>query len=165
MQTGKGVSESVKKNFRYASITNPLRKITRVRGRDIDIDIQNTSSCECDETNCEEENEDPKQQLFDEFWKAYPRKVDKKGAARAFFRIKGLSKSFSQIMEALEKCKQSTQWKKDGGNFIPHPTTWIRQERWLSVMDNQVERPSSFDIDEYWDAALEKTYGENAPQQ
>lgn len=150
----------------YEPVTenNESKRIELDKEKDIEIDIQNTPSSESDEAECEEQNEDPKQQMFDEFWKAYPRKVDKKGAARSFFRIKGLTKAFPQIMEALEKCKKSQQWIKDGGNFIPHPTTWINQERWLSVIDNQIEKQSSFDIDDYYEAALRRTYGENVPR-
>ena len=26
--------------------------------------------------------------------------------------------------------KQTEQWKKDNGKFIPYPATWLNQERW-----------------------------------
>lgn len=68
--------------------------------------------------------------LFNEFWEAYPKKVNKKGTQTAFNRIKHLQDEFPLIMEALERFKKSAQWTKDNGQFIPHPTTWIHQERW-----------------------------------
>jgi DNA replication protein DnaC len=30
----------------------------------------------------------------------------------------------------LEKQKVSTEWLKDGGQFIPHPATWLNGRRW-----------------------------------
>lgn len=69
-------------------------------------------------------------EMFDAFWKAYPNKVNKKGARVSFKRIKNLKEEFPLIMEALERFKKSKRWTKDNGEFIPLPTTWINQERW-----------------------------------
>jgi len=33
-----------------------------------------------------------------------------------------------------------SQWTKDGGQFIPHPATWLRQERWT---DEPVQRETA----------------------
>lgn len=68
--------------------------------------------------------------LFDEFWKAYPKKNGKKYAHTAFMNIKGLSKIFPKMMEALGKQKKSRQWTEEGGRFVPNPAAWIHQERW-----------------------------------
>jgi predicted phage replisome organizer len=69
--------------------------------------------------------EDP----FDTFWRAYPRKTGKGDARKKFARA--LTKtSFENIMRALGEVKASAQWQKDGGQFIPHPATWLNQERW-----------------------------------
>lgn len=67
---------------------------------------------------------------FNEFWKAYPRKVNKKGAAKAYKNIKDLKNEQPLIMAALERFKNSKGWQKDNGVYIPHPTTFINQERW-----------------------------------
>ncbi|MDD5485959.1 MAG: hypothetical protein PHW65_00130 [Dehalococcoidales bacterium] len=73
--------------------------------------------------------EDCKGKEFEEFWQLYPRKVGKGSARRAFHTHK-----CKDIMEKIKKSidiqKHSDQWQKDGGQFIPHPTTWINQERW-----------------------------------
>ena len=34
------------------------------------------------------------------------------------------------LIGAVENHKRSAQWAKDGGAFIPHPTTWLNQRRW-----------------------------------
>lgn len=73
------------------------------------------------------------EKLFLEFWSVYPKKVDKKGSFRAFKNIPKLKETFPAIMSALEIQKQSEQWTKNNGQFIPNPTTYIHQERWLTV--------------------------------
>ena len=76
------------------------------------------------------ENEELFDEMFDAFWKEYPYKANKKGAKTSFKRIKNLKDEFPLIMEALERFKQSNQWTKQNGEFIPLPTSWINQERW-----------------------------------
>ena len=34
------------------------------------------------------------------------------------------------IISAVKQQKKSTEWAKNNGQFIPHPTTWLNQERW-----------------------------------
>ena len=38
------------------------------------------------------------------------------------------------LIDAIEKHKQSAQWQKDGGQYIPHPATWLNQQRWEDEM-------------------------------
>lgn len=101
--------------------------------------------------------------LFEQFWDKYPRKVDKKGTERVFARIKGIDELMPKILDALEKQKHSEQWNKDGGQYIPHPKTWLNQERW----NDQNAAPrigsfgyysnSSFDPEEAFQNALERS--------
>ena len=81
----------------------------------------------------------PEEQMFNEFWKLYPKKVDKKGALRSFKRVKGLKKEYPAMLEALNRELASEQWNRNNGQYIPHPTTWLNQERWKSVPVNTVE--------------------------
>ena len=93
--------------------------------------------------------------LFAKFWEAYPKKIDKKGSERAFKRIKNLGAEFEKIMAAVERQKQSEQWQKESGRFIPNPTTWIHQERWNDK--TEVPQTGSFDTDEFFQAALARS--------
>lgn len=68
---------------------------------------------------------------FDQFWSAYPRKVNKAGALKAFRKVKV---PLDELLKALENHKRSSQWLKDGGEFVPHPTTWLNQRRWEEVL-------------------------------
>ena len=73
---------------------------------------------------------------FIQFWNAYPKKINKQGTLRAFKKIKNLNTELPLILDALERFKASKGWLKDNGQFIPHPTTFINQERWK---DEQIE--------------------------
>ncbi len=69
---------------------------------------------------------------FDRFWLAYPRKIGK-GAARKSYE-KALRRidepdAGEQISKALEAAKRA--WaKRNDPEFIPHPATWLNQDRW-----------------------------------
>lgn len=67
---------------------------------------------------------------FEQFWDAYPNKKTKKKAHDIWIKISPPEKLFKEIMSGLERAKGSKQWQKDEGQFIPHPTTWLNQERW-----------------------------------
>lgn len=66
---------------------------------------------------------------FEEFWKAYPRKIGKGGAFRAWKKVKARP-PLSELLASVEAHAQSRDWTKDGGQFIPHPQTWLNQRRW-----------------------------------
>ena len=68
--------------------------------------------------------------LFDQFWKAYPRKESKPTAKKAFEKIKPDEELLQKMLAAIERFKKTDQWQEDGGRFIPHPSTWLNQRRW-----------------------------------
>jgi hypothetical protein len=70
------------------------------------------------------------EEKFAKFWKEYPRKVSRKMSLKAWLKIKMTDELFHRIMGALHNHKVSVQWEQNGGKFIPHPTTWLNQERW-----------------------------------
>lgn len=74
-------------------------------------------------------------EMFDAFWKAYPKKVAKAKARMVWGKLNIDDKLFSQVMAALKLQRQSDQWAKDGGQYIPHPTTWLNGQRWEDEID------------------------------
>ena len=67
---------------------------------------------------------------FTAFWTAYPKKVGKQDALRAFARLKVGEDQLAAMLAAIEQQRASPQWAKDGGQYIPNPATWLRQGRW-----------------------------------
>lgn len=74
--------------------------------------------------------------LFPAFWSAYPRHVGKAAAVKAFARLKVTPPLLQSMLDALAWQRHQDGWTKDGGAFIPHPSTWLNQRRW------EDERPS-----------------------
>ena len=68
---------------------------------------------------------------FETFWNAYPRKEGKQKARAAFAKV---TEPVEILLDAIEDHKKSAQWEKDGGQFIPHAATWLNGKRWLDQM-------------------------------
>ena len=71
---------------------------------------------------------------FKKFWENYPRKVGKKKAMQAWNKIKQDDGSIERILEALKEQKETKQWQSN--RFIPHPSTWLNQERWNDELES-----------------------------
>jgi hypothetical protein len=63
---------------------------------------------------------------FEDFWRAYPRKVGKRAAATAY--KEALSSVDAETLLAAAKRFAADPNRED--QFTPHPTTWLRQGRW-----------------------------------
>jgi uncharacterized protein YdaU (DUF1376 family) len=64
---------------------------------------------------------------FDEFWNIYPKKTGKDKALIAWNKKKP---NIDHVICALIWQKESEQWNKDRGQFVPNPTTYINEGRW-----------------------------------
>ena len=67
---------------------------------------------------------------FAAFWAAYPKKAGKADALKAWNKLAPDVVLQEQMGKALEVQKQSQQWRKDGGQYIPMPATWLNGRRW-----------------------------------
>ncbi len=69
--------------------------------------------------------------MFEKFWKLYPRKVDKGRAKTKWEQIcsKKDRPTWKEIKKAILAQRKSERWQRT--EFIPHPTTWLNQQRWL----------------------------------
>lgn len=76
---------------------------------------------------------------FGEFWELFPRRVGKKDARHAFDRIRWTPELWEEVKAAIQNWSRSEQWLKDGGAFIPYPSTWLRGERWEDEMDVSIK--------------------------
>lgn len=70
------------------------------------------------------------EERFERFWKAYPKKLGKGNAEKAWFRIRPGEQLTAEILSAVERAKTSVQWMKDDGQFIPYPATWLNRKSW-----------------------------------
>jgi len=64
---------------------------------------------------------------FEKFWIAYPKKKAKDAALKAWKKTKP---SLDEILQALSWQKISIEWKKDNGQFIPYPASYLNAGAW-----------------------------------
>ncbi len=78
------------------------------------------------------------QEAFAQFWVTYPKRRSKGQAERAWLALNPDQELLAKILITIGRAKQSREWKKDGGVFIPYPGTWLRAKGWE---DEYVEPP------------------------
>lgn len=81
---------------------------------------------------------------FELFWQAYPKKVGKDSARKAFDKRKPDEQMVSEMVRALEIQKQTEQWTKNNGEFVPHPATWLNAGRWMDELPSDTKTLSIF---------------------
>jgi uncharacterized protein YdaU (DUF1376 family) len=73
---------------------------------------------------------------FDLFYMAYPKKVGKEAARKSWDKVKPDLKT---VLETLKWQKQSDQWFKNNGQYIPNPSTYLNQHRFLDQRNDDGE--------------------------
>ena len=80
---------------------------------------------------------------FTDFWAAYPKKRSKGAAEKAWIKLHPDEQLTGRILAAVKRAKTSDDWQKDGGQFIPHPATWLNRKGWEDeITPAAQERPS-----------------------
>jgi hypothetical protein len=64
------------------------------------------------------------------FWEAFPRRVAKKEARRAWMQIRPTPADVDKMMVTLAWQCTSPEWLKEGGQYVPYPASWLRAARW-----------------------------------
>lgn len=78
---------------------------------------------------------------FAAFWGCYPRKIAKGAARKAWNKLRPDPALSARILQAVAAQSNSQAWTKDGGQFIPHPATWLNQERWEDTVYVPEQKP------------------------
>ncbi len=112
-----------------------------------------------------EENPEKKDSRFEEFWAEYPKKTGKAEAKKAFERLSPDDALVDKIIGAVREQKKSDQWKSEKGRFIPSPALWLSRGQWEDErpeVSEEEKRKGSFDTDDFFEAALRRSYGSMA---
>lgn len=91
------------------------------------------------ELNTKEKKKIIIKEKFETFWKAYPKKLNRAKALTWFEKHLPDDETFNTIMIKLEMFKNTDQWQKDNGQFIPYATTWLNQKRWEDEIEVEEE--------------------------
>lgn len=126
-----GTAKSKNANGFANEFANNFAKAKNVANSENEIEIENEYENDNSiKSNSKKKEKEDNAERFALFWKAYPRKVAKANAEKAWNKLKADTELFGEIMSALEIQKRSSQWNKDDGQFIPHASTWLNQRRW-----------------------------------
>src|SRR5699024_2702648 len=96
---------------------------------------------------------------FAAFWAAYPKKAGKADALKAWNKLKPDIVLQEQMGKALEVQKQSQQWRKDGGQYIPMPSTCLNGRRWEDEAPQAQSQESQFDRMMAWAKEFDEKHG------
>lgn len=130
-------AERVREHRVKRSVTQCNAGVTQCNAPDTDTDSD--ADADSDKTQTREDAEEDKTPSrarrarsfystdFEEFWKLYPRRIGKGAAFKAFGRAVAKA-PVAEIMAGLARFCDATI---DADlKFIPHPQTWLNQERW-----------------------------------
>lgn len=92
----------------------------------------------------------PKGDLFEQFWAAYPKKRSKGAARKAWDKLRVDSTMLATILQAIQRAKQSDDWQKDGGQYIPYPATWINAVGWEDEEPGPDPPPDRPPVEMHW---------------
>tara|TARA_R110000824_G_scaffold181444_1_gene362240 strand:+ start:3169 stop:3936 length:768 start_codon:yes stop_codon:yes gene_type:complete len=112
---------------KYQEKTTPSNKRT--------INKQQTNNKQSMTNKNVKKEKNDKELEFESFWKKYPRKISKSKALKIYCNIP--DKEHPLILIGLKK--YNTHWIEKGieMEFIPHPTTWLNQERWKDEVEDK----------------------------
>jgi len=81
-----------------------------------------------------EKNKNDKKKIllerFEQFWKVYPKKVNKNPCLKKWLIVKPSEELTQQIIEAIEKQIEAGMLNTVEIKYCPDPSTWFNQRRW-----------------------------------
>jgi hypothetical protein len=103
-------------------VTNTDSGVTNTQGGVTAVGVQSLNR-----TITEPLTETHERELFDEFWKEYPKKSDKRVALKAFKSALRRS-TFDQILAGVIAYRQATESIEQ--RFVKNPATWLNADAW-----------------------------------
>lgn len=79
-------------------------------------------------------------QRFDDFWRIYPRHVNKATAMKAWAKLKADDSLVDTIINDVKR-RLDGEWKDADIQFIPHPSTYLNQRRWEDESPSEKPAP------------------------
>lgn len=78
-------------------------------------------------------------ELFNRFWKAYPRKEGKPKALRTFEKLVIDEATLLLLLKELERQSKMKDWKHINTKFIPLAQTWLNRRDWEEEQNGNTE--------------------------
>lgn len=84
-------------------------------------------------------------ELFNRFWKAYPRKEGKPKALRTFEKLGITAETLEKVLAELERQYRMKDWKHINTKYIPLAQTWLNRRDWEEVQNGAAENDDTGD--------------------
>ena len=110
--------------YRYPTKSNTVSNTNSISTISLDLDLK-------EETYTIEE-------LFNDFWENYPRKVSKGQAEITFYKLKPNKELVDTMILKLQKLVKHN-WAKRDKDKIPHASTWLNAKGWLDEIEQSAE--------------------------
>lgn len=97
---------------------------------------------------------------FETLWALYPRKIGKPKALKAYEKARKNGATFDKVKQGIEAYNRQIEALKTNAEYIKHGSTWFNNEGWNDEyqVTEAPQKSSSFDTDEFFNAALRKAY-------
>lgn len=115
---------------KYANICAKNRQNVNSRWNKHNTTVCDGIQLNTNDTKEKEKEKEKEKDLFAQFWAAYPKRKDKAKAQKAFAKLHPNEQLLAEILAALDWQKQSADWARDGGQYIPYATTYLNGRRW-----------------------------------
>ena len=70
---------------------------------------------------------------FSKFWEYFPKKKSKGDAYKAWIQTASKRPDLATVLKAIVVLKNSSDWLREEGQFIPYPASWLRAWGWADV--------------------------------
>lgn len=97
---------------------------------EVEVEIEKESLLSSSATAAEDNKAAATPAGFDLFWEKYPNKVCMREAADAWKDICVNENIPAQILAGLDRWRNSLEWEKENGRYIPRPARWLSDLRW-----------------------------------
>jgi hypothetical protein len=81
---------------------------------------------------------------FEEFWKKYPCKKAKVCAEKAAKKI--AEEDWPRILADVERRKDTEEWTRDKGRFVPYPAKYLNERRWEDIAATPEEQSVQIEV-------------------
>ena len=108
-----------------------------LNNKDIDNNIEENYNKRNVESSFESDSDE---ELFNKFWKEYPKKVSKEKAKKWFIKNKPSEELVNLMIKQLKRFKTLKQWKDKDGQYIPYPSSWLNAHSWEDEFETDEEK-------------------------
>lgn len=81
---------------------------------------------------------------FLKLWECYPKKTGKGKAYESFNKIGVDEQLLSKMIDAVNAIKNTNDWQKENGRYIPMLSTWLNQRRWEDEVLNSIPNNNEY---------------------